>query len=236
MPESNWRRRLVTKSDSHGTGTGPVGFGGVACAAFSPPAVAAGEPGVAFTPGALGVPAGGVPPPGACRFLSGAPDCELATLSSGIFQSLVVSRWSLAGVPLSSGCLPCRTQPARKLRLVLVDQVPDSLRIALAVSVAQDRVAAAAGIDLNVGPQDSRADAHRSNIRDGDTLLIAAEQASFDARDALRPDRNLRGKNQVPGGPAAGDKQFRRGARFPGARRRFRVYTHSRAPFFHIQT
>ncbi len=64
------------------------------------------------------------------------------------------------------------------------DQIADALRVRFAMSVTGDRIGATRGLDANLGPDHAGGDVHGRDLRDGDALFVAAEQARLHAADS----------------------------------------------------
>lgn len=90
-----------------------------------------------------------------------------------------------------------------RLRLVLLDQIANTLRVFLAMPVADDGIGAAGGFDDNLRPENAGRNVHRRDLRHRNALFVAPEQARFHAADPLRADDELRRKNKVALRPAA---------------------------------
>jgi len=95
-----------------------------------------------------------------------------------------------------------------RLRLVLLDQIADALRVFLAVAVANDGIGAAGGLDDDFRPEDAGRDVHRCDLRHRDALFVRAEQARLYAADALRADDEFGGEEQVALRPSAGGERL----------------------------
>ena len=86
----------------------------------------------------------------------------------------------------------------------MLDHVANRDRISLAVAMAQNGIASAAGVYAYVRPEHSRSDLNRRHLGDWNTFLRVAEETGLDAQYALRPHFNARGKEKVTVGKAAG--------------------------------
>src|SRR5436190_20500551 len=68
--------------------------------------------------------------------------------------------------------------------LVPLDELSDSARRTVAVAMAHDGIAAARGIDADVGPDEARVDGHRGDLRHRNALLLRPDEVWFDANDS----------------------------------------------------
>src|ERR1700731_2540354 len=100
------------------------------------------------------------------------------------------------------------------------------------MAVAGDGISAAGGFDANLRPEHASGDVHGSNLRHGNSFVVAAKPTRLHAAHAQGADDDAGGKKKIVLSPAAGSENssLRLGA---GSRRR---YTHSSAPFFQTQT
>src|SRR3954447_12998951 len=90
------------------------------------------------------------------------------------------------------------------LRLVGFDQIANTLRIALAVSMAGDGVRAACRFNHDLRPENTCLDMNRSDLRDRNALLIAPEQAGLRADHTLRAHHEPGGKEEIALRPTRG--------------------------------
>src|ERR1039458_1676153 len=95
-----------------------------------------------------------------------------------------------------------------RLCLVSLDQVADALRIRLAVPVAGNGVGPTGRFNHDLRPEHAGGNMHRSDLRNGNALFVAAEQAALHAGDTLRADDEPGRKQEVPLRPAAGRSEI----------------------------
>src|SRR5713226_2012276 len=81
------------------------------------------------------------------------------------------------------------------------------------MAVAHDRIGAAAGLDDHVGKDQVRVDLHRGDVGDVDRLLLGADPAGRVLDHAGGRDGDLRRKEMIAAGPAAGPEHVAGGER-----------------------
>src|SRR5579872_203957 len=143
-------------------------------------------------------------------------------------QSARPSRRALAEMPytiLRSLEHACSLQPSvivslSSLRLVLLNQIADALRVRLAVPMARNGIGAASRFDHDLGPDDARRNVYRRDLRDRNALFIAAKQSRLGPDHALRAHDESRRKKEIPLRPPRRRKGFSRRRIHPSEIRR----------------
>ena len=91
-------------------------------------------------------------------------------------------------IPSRPSCLGFR-RALVVVRLVALDQLLHLGRVALEVTVTDDRMVAACRLDQDVGKDHVRIDLDRGDVRHVDRLLAFADPLGVEERDARRRDR-----------------------------------------------
>jgi len=205
----------------HGMGTGPAGLAGAAGFAAAGAAGAAG----------FGADAGGVADAGADGAIAGGTAFSAVGLFSpsggggagGLVSSAILFRsvWRYnSRETIWKGSLLTACQSAvndlhhinhasgPRSRLIALDQLPDPLRIGLAMPMAGDRIGPACRLNHDVGPEDSGRNVHGCHLMDADAFFVASEQAGLDAAHMLGVDHDAGWKKQIALRPTAGGERF----------------------------
>src|ERR1700678_578070 len=96
---------------------------------------------------------------------------------------------------------------------MVLDQVANPLRIALAVAAAGDRVRPARRVDTDGRPNDSSGNLYRCDLGNGDAFFAAPEKSRLHLNHVQRIHHNANRKEEVSFGPAAGNKNLTIGSR-----------------------
>ena len=82
------------------------------------------------------------------------------------------------------------------------------------MAVAGDRVGAASRVNSNFGPQYARGNLDRSDLGNGNALIVAPKEAGFDPTHPLRRNNYTCWEDQIALRPSASGKSFGRCRRF----------------------